>query len=83
MTSTTVGREIVQIVEIVQPLCVNTFGVSPCTATGEKCYNTRSTCKDVPNYNGSGSLSLYFAKGNVADRGVTGADYIFPYLTRS
>lgn len=26
--------------------CANVFGVLPCTATGEQCYNTFNTCKD-------------------------------------
>lgn len=30
--------------------CDNTFGSAPCTATGTKCYNTHSTCKDTANY---------------------------------
>lgn len=30
--------------------CSLTFSVAPCTATGEPCYNTRSTCKDPENY---------------------------------
>ena len=33
--------------------CANIFGTAPCVATGEKCYNTRRTCKDVPNYSES------------------------------
>ena len=53
MTSTTVGREPIQIVQIDQPLCSREFGVSPCTATGAadtKCFNTRATCQDLTNY---------------------------------
>lgn len=83
MTSTTPGREPVQIVEIVQPLCANTFGSAPCTATGtddERCYNTRATCLDTANYDGSSSLSLYFASGKVAEMGVNGAAYVIPSL---
>jgi hypothetical protein len=30
--------------------CENTFGVSPCTATGEPCYNTYCTCRDKLNF---------------------------------
>ena len=43
-------KEAVQIVEIQQPICGNVFGTSPCAATGEKCYNTRATCQDEPNF---------------------------------
>ncbi len=73
-------REVVQIVEIVQPLCALTFGNAPCTATGEKCYNTRATCEDTANYDGSSTLSLFFAKGRVAEMGVKGVPYIIPSL---
>lgn len=37
-------REPIQVVEIVQPLCSRTFGVSPCNAQGANCYNTDRTC---------------------------------------
>lgn len=65
MSETTPGREPVVIVELQQPFCANTFGVAPCTATGtnsQKCYNTRSTCKDTANYTLGTPLSLYFTK---------------------
>lgn len=83
MTETTVGREIVQVVEIKQPLCTNTFGSAPCTATGtadEKCFNTRAICLDTANFTLGTPLSLFFAKGGVAERGISGADYIIPSL---
>lgn len=47
------GRELVQIVEIRQPICANTYGTAPCTATGGvdvKCYNCRAGCQDTENY---------------------------------
>lgn len=87
MTETTVGREPIQIVEIRQPLCQNTFGTAPCTATGtndQKCFNTRATCRDdnfvATNFALGTPLSLYFSTGAVAARGVSGADYIIPSL---
>ena len=83
MTETTVGREVIQVVEIQQPLCSRTFGVSPCTATGTvdtKCYNTRGTCQDTANYALGTALSLYFTKGGVADREVSGVPYAIPSL---
>ena len=83
MTETTVGREPIVIVEVLQPLCENEFGVSPCTASGTadtKCYNTRATCQDTANFALGTPLSLFFAKGMVADMGVSGADYIIPSL---
>lgn len=83
MTEKTVGREPVQIVEIRQPLCANTFGVAPCAATGtadQKCYNTRATCLDTPNFALGAPLSLWFSTGAVSERGVAGAPYIIPSL---
>lgn len=49
----TSGREPVQIVEIRQPVCKNTYGVAPCTASGavgSECYNTNGTCQDLANF---------------------------------
>lgn len=83
MTETTVGREPVQIVELRQPLCANTYGVAPCTASGaatSKCFNTRATCQDPNNFALGTALSLYFSSGRVAERGVSGATYIIPSL---
>jgi len=81
MTETTVGREPVQIVEIKQPLCSRTFGVSPCLAQGsndEKCYNTRGTCGFTSAFNLGTPLSLYFGKGRPGEQGL--ANYIIPSL---
>lgn len=38
-------NEPVTIVEIDRDICSLSFGVSPCNATGTKCYNTWKTCK--------------------------------------
>jgi hypothetical protein len=48
---TTSGREPLQILEIYQPSCANTYGTTPCTAaigvTGSrKCFNGTVTCQD-------------------------------------
>lgn len=43
----TFAREPLQVVEIVQPLCSRDFGVSPCLATGDKCWKTDATCKFI------------------------------------
>lgn len=83
MTETTVGRETVQIVELVVPSCALTFGTSPCTATGtadEKCFNTRATCLDPDNFDGSSTVTYRFSRGHIAERGVSGAPYLLPYL---
>jgi hypothetical protein len=43
----TLTREPLQVVEIVEPRCSRTFGVAPCLASGDKCWNTDATCKFV------------------------------------
>jgi len=50
--------EKIEYIEIDLNLCVNEYGVAPCTAevgvTGdEKCFNCRATCQDLANYKGS------------------------------
>ena len=83
MSATNPNREPIQIVEIQQPICENVFGVSPCTASGTadtKCYNTRATCQDPENFALGTPLSLFFAKGHVADMQVSGAPYVIPSL---
>lgn len=47
------GRKPVSIVEFDLDYCSNTYGVSPCTASGaaaDSCYNTYTTCQDTANY---------------------------------
>jgi hypothetical protein len=85
MTEAAPGREPVQIVEILQPFCANTFGSAPCTATGtddQKCYNTRATCRDSggagDNFALGTPLSLFFSRGKVARP--AGVPYLIPSL---
>lgn len=60
--STTSGREPVQVFEIKQPSCSNTYGVAPCTASGSsKCFNTRATCQDTENYNQDANIFWRFS----------------------
>lgn len=54
-----ISRRKIRYVVIKGAKCNNTFGTSPCTATGEKCYNTFVTCKDIPNFN-KGTKDYYF-----------------------
>jgi hypothetical protein len=56
----TFAREPLQVVEIVQPLCALTFGVAPCTATGDECWNTDATCKDVANLDLTDEIVMRF-----------------------
>lgn len=49
------GRKPVTVVEIDFPRCTRVYGSSPCTAAlsasnPAKCFNTRATCQDVPNF---------------------------------
>lgn len=44
------GGQPVTLCRVTLERCSLTFGTSPCTATGEKCYNTRFTCKDPTNF---------------------------------
>lgn len=55
----------VEIVEIIQPLCSRTFGVSPCNATGDKCWNTDKTCKFLSALDLSETLALRFVNHDV------------------
>lgn len=53
-------REPLQVVEIVQPLCSRTFGVSPCEAAGDRCFNTDATCRFVTALDLSATTSIFF-----------------------
>jgi hypothetical protein len=57
MSETSLNRRPVKVLELRQPRCKLRFGVAPCTAVGvPKCYNTRTTCLDVPNYDPDGAF---------------------------
>lgn len=76
--------ESIQIVEIQQRLCVNTYGTSPCTASGPaalKCYNTLPFCQDTANYSDTGNtISLFFTRDSGVFRTVEGAEYLMGSL---
>lgn len=45
------GRKPIVFVELHLDYCGNTFGTSPCTASGTpKCFNTFASCQDKPNF---------------------------------
>jgi len=72
------SAEPITIVRIEQPFCENAHGAAPCTADGEPCFNTRSTCQDPENYIAGPTKKLYFGmpgEGRPADD-----IYIFPLL---
>lgn len=51
-------------IEIDVPVCQLTFGVAPCTATGDKkCFNSRATCKDLANIDEE-TVTMRFAIDN-------------------
>jgi hypothetical protein len=54
-----IQRAPVSLVVITLDTCGRTFGVAPCSATGEKCYNTFPTCKDRVNYDRQEKEYLY------------------------
>lgn len=60
----TFSREPLQIVEIVEPRCSRTFGVAPCTATGEPCFKGDATCKSIPALDLTDSFSSFFVQPN-------------------
>ena len=57
----------VRAVEIVQPMCSQTFGVGPCGATGSPCYNTDKTCTFRAALDMSAATSLWFTEPGVYD----------------
>lgn len=75
---TTVGRQPITIVEIDQDKCSRTFGTSPCTATGERCFNTYATCKSKTAYALGTPLTLRFCQNNLGQ--AFDAYYLIPLL---
>jgi len=71
------GRIPVQIIEIDQDYCGNTYGVAPCTANqASKCYHGYANCQDQANFNQQ-SLTLRFAKSHTD---LPDEEYIIPSL---
>ena len=56
------AREPLEIIEIIQPLCSQVFGVGACEAEGDKCWNTDATCKFRAALDLSDTLPLYFVR---------------------
>ena len=75
------SREPFEMVEIDVERCSLTFGTAPCTAalggrTLRKCYQTKRTCGDRPNFTLGAPLTLRFAKPGRLPKGVQ----VFPAL---
>lgn len=77
-SATFVGRQPITIVEIDQDRCGRTFGTSPCTATGERCFNTYATCKLKSAYSLGTPLTLRFCEDNIGQD--YDAYYLMPFL---
>lgn len=74
------SRKPISLVIITADKCANTYGVSPCTASGPdnlKCYNTFVTCQDQENYNKT-SRDYKFCDADV----VSPFNLVRPYVTR-
>jgi hypothetical protein len=56
------ATEPLEIIEIIQPLCSQVFGVGACEATGTECWNTDATCKFRAALDLSDTLPLYFVR---------------------
>lgn len=67
------GRKPLRFCEIDFVKCANTYGVSPCTATGaagSECYNTQTSCQDIANFNGSSILTVRLCEPTVEQLGI-------------
>lgn len=73
-----ISRKPSTIVVINLDYCNNTFGSAPCIATGVKCYNTKSTCKDTAHYANTVGKDYKFCKKD-APLPIAG-EIIRPYL---
>lgn len=60
---TTLNKRPLQLVQLKQSRCSNTFGVSPCTASGTpKCAQMYGNCLDKENYNTDASITWQFCR---------------------
>ena len=85
MSETELGREPVELLELIVPKCANVYGSAPCTASGSgdaKCFNTRATCQDIDNFQETplahlGEADLVAEQGDIGSHSLNGQD---PYL---
>lgn len=64
-----VGRKSFTRFEVDFPTCALTYGISPCTASGgsgNECQNTRNTCQDAGNYDGSTTKTIEICDSNIS-----------------
>ncbi|RDH86364.1 MAG: hypothetical protein DIZ78_09345 [endosymbiont of Escarpia spicata] len=81
-----VGRQPITVVEIDLDYCAESYGVSPCTAsaaTGGECYNTRRSCQDLANWNGSTQTYRFIDQSSAVPPGVDALPCITGKITRT
>lgn len=66
----------ITLLELTVDRCSLTFGVGACTATGEPCYNTLSTCKARAAYAQTTSVVQFVTRGQRAPAGLPWRPYI-------
>jgi len=69
-----VNRKPLRYCEIDFKKCAEVYGVSPCTASGSvggECRNTRKSCQDVANFNGTSVLTLRLSEFTLEQLGIT------------
>lgn len=68
-----VDRKPLRYCEIDFKKCANTYGVVPCTASGSagnECYNTRYSCQDSSNFDGSATLTVRLSEFTLEQLGI-------------
>lgn len=72
----------IQYIAIHRDKCSRSFGVSPCGASGEKCFNTISTCKFLQAYSRTTQVD-YFVNPDNTDASIYAqlGDSVYPFLS--
>lgn len=78
------GKQPCVIVQMHMSRCSHQFGVAPCTAVGvgnQKCFRTRSSCKDPANYSETDGWKYNLATTRVTGFQAVDESPVFPVLT--
>jgi hypothetical protein len=78
------GKRPCVIVQLFMSRCANQFGVAPCTAVGSgntKCFRSRSSCRDVPNYAETDEWVFNFSTTRVSGFQEIDQSPVFPTVT--
>lgn len=72
----------IQYIAVHRDKCTRSFGVAPCSALGEKCFNTIGTCKDLTAYD-RGVQVDYFINPDNTDASIYAqlGDSVYPFLS--